>query len=119
MIRRELIELIERLATLKRSVDCVCHYHRTPLPGTDFGVSVYTLCSTGEIFVEVSDDKLVRVGSFFSRHKSYSADERRKELPLVDVFEAFTLARNLTIRWSRIAVPVRRRGHDPGGGAER
>ncbi len=66
-----------------------------------FWVSVHVLWATGEIFVEVTDHCITRVHSFFSRHKSCSPEQRREALPLVDIADAFALARTMAQRWLR------------------
>src|SRR5882757_9020662 len=94
------LECAQRLGELQRSADCAVHCLETMIPGQNTRwMSVYSNCTTGEVFVEVSDDRITRVQSFQSRHKSCSAEERRKDLPLVDVADAHALARTLICRW--------------------
>ena len=93
---------VERLAELEGSADCVRYCREAPLGGQKGKwISIQANCSTGETFVEVTDDWTTRVRSFMSRHKNCPPEARRQDMPLVDVADAFALARRMCQRWPR------------------
>jgi hypothetical protein len=102
MITKRNIEgsTVKRLAGLKDSADCVPYCESVPMAGPRARwISIYGICSTGEILVEITDQKTTRVQSFVSRHKNCPPEVRRKDMPLVDTADAFALARTMCRRW--------------------
>jgi len=98
--QQQWIECARRLTELQGSPNCVSYCSEAPLSGKKGKwISIFGNCATGEIFVEVTDDRTTRVESFQSRHKNCPAEERRKDMPLVDTADAFVLARTLCRRW--------------------
>jgi hypothetical protein len=89
-----------RLAELRRSPNRVHYCTEAPL-GTraDRWISIEADCLTGETFVIVTDGRISRIRSFLSRHKSCPPEERRKNIPLVDLADAFALGRKLCSSW--------------------
>jgi hypothetical protein len=91
---------IKRLAGLKASPDCVVY-----CAGAQFGakgglrLSIYGAWPTREIFLEVTDGEHTRVNSFESRFEHFPPDQRRAELPLIDMSDAFNLARTMLGKW--------------------
>lgn len=86
----------ERLARVRAAAECVTYCEDVPSGDRrTYRISIYGIYTTGEIFVQVTDCHAARTCSFFSRHKSCPPEIRRKGLPLVDVADAFALARSL------------------------
>jgi hypothetical protein len=91
---------LERLDQVKVAPECVTYVENFRIGHKhNYWVSIFGLYTTAEIFVEVTDRHTTRARSFFSRHKSCPPEVRRKELPLVDVSDAFALARVMTRHW--------------------
>lgn len=92
-----------RLERAKASSDCVV-YDKYELNEykSPYQVCIYGLWRTGEIFVEMSDGNQIRVNSFFSRLKCDPPEIRRQELPLVDIADAFVMARRMAQHWPRL-----------------
>lgn len=91
-----------RLAELHASPDCVCYCTSAPLSGRkERQVSLYANCRTGETFVIVTDGETSRVRSFVSRHRGCPPEARRQGMPLVDMADAFALARKMCSSWPR------------------
>ncbi|SDS05072.1 hypothetical protein [Opitutus sp. GAS368] len=89
-----------RLAELLQSPDCVHYCQGAPLSGkVERQISIHANCRTGETFVVVADDQGTRVKSFFSRHKCCPPEDRRKGISLVDLADAFALARVMSRNW--------------------
>jgi hypothetical protein len=91
----------ERLDQVKAAPECVIYAKDVRIGHKHtYWVSIFGLYTTAEIFVQVTDRRTTRVRCFFSRHKSCPPELRRKELPLVDVSDAFALARWITQHWA-------------------
>jgi hypothetical protein len=91
---------LEQLDQVKAAPECVTYVKNVRIGHKHtYWVTIFGLYTTAEIFVHVTDHATTRVRSFFSRHKSCPPELRRKELPLVDVADAFALARQMTRCW--------------------
>lgn len=87
----------ERLDQVKASTECVAYAKDVRIGHKHtYWVTIFGLYTTAEIFVQVTDHHTTRVRSFFSRHKNCPPELRRTELPLVDVADAFAIARYMT-----------------------
>jgi hypothetical protein len=68
-------------------------------------VSIHANCLTGETFVVVTDGRISRVRSFVSRHRNCPPEVRRQDMPLVDMADAFALARKMCSSWPKQPKP--------------
>ena len=85
-----------RLAKLLQSPEGVSYCVDAPLSGQkERRISIHANYLSGETFVVVTDGSAIGVRSFFSRHKSCPPEVRRKGIPLVDMADAFELARRM------------------------
>jgi hypothetical protein len=101
MRTRDQAAVIERLAALRRSPDCIAYFEGVPSgDGRDLRVSIFGSSSTREVFVELTDGHTTRAWHFPTRWKG---EIRAGELPLVDMCDAFALARQMARRWPKEA----------------
>ena len=85
-----------RLRELIGLSDCLSFAARSPLVGhKNRWISMYGISETGEVIVELVDGEATRLRSFISRHKCCPPGIRRRDLPLVDIVDAFALARKM------------------------
>jgi hypothetical protein len=90
------------LTALIASPDCAIYCENAPF-GAKRGLklSIYGRFPTREIFLVVTDGKRTRVKAFESRLEIFPPEQRRLELPLADMSDAFQLARTMLRNWPR------------------
>ncbi|MBL9214386.1 MAG: hypothetical protein JNG83_02805 [Opitutaceae bacterium] len=97
--------LLEKVNKLKRSRHYRLYFENLVLDeALNIKMKIYGDCASAEIYVEVTDGSTTRVKSFPSLARNYPYEQRRAEIAVPDINEAFRVSRQMTRRWpSRLA----------------